>query len=315
MSTCVIHGHRGARGLAPENTLAGFACACAIGVHGLELDVLISADEKIVVHHDARLNTDLCRDAAGNWVTGRTPAIYTLTEDEIRTYDVGTIRPGSEQETRFPSQQGVNGEPIPLLSDLVIWWQSLSPYRPVLNIELKSDPRYPDESPDPLDYALIVVSELKKWDLLDSVWLQAFDWRLLQAIQRLSDDAFTGYLSSERGHDATVLKEGESPWLAGFDPCRFSSSLPQAIQAAGGRFWGPAFGDLSKAGVQEAQTLGLSVHTWTLNEDDAFQRAIDLGVDGMTSDYPDRARAALHSAGFSVAPQSEPADSARVTPT
>jgi len=315
VSTCVIHGHRGARGLAPENTLAGFACACAIGVHGLELDVLISADEKIVVHHDARLNTDLCRDAAGNWVTGRTPAIYTLTEDEIRTYDVGTIRPGSEQETRFPSQQGVNGEPIPLLSDLVIWWQSLSPYRPVLNIELKSDPRYPDESPDPLDYALIVVSELKKWDLLDSVWLQAFDWRLLQAIQRLSDDAFTGYLSSERGHDATVLKEGESPWLAGFDPCRFSSSLPQAIQAAGGRFWGPAFGDLSKAGVQEAQTLGLSVHTWTLNEDDAFQRAIDLGVDGMTSDYPDRARAALHSAGFSVAPQSEPADSARVTPT
>jgi len=315
VSTCVIHGHRGARGLAPENTLAGFACACAIGVHGLELDVLISADEKIVVHHDARLNTDLCRDAAGNWVTGRTPAIYTLTEDEIRTYDVGTIRPGSEQETRFPSQQGVNGEPIPLLSDLVIWWQSLSPYRPVLNIELKSDPRYPDESPDPLDYALIVVSELKKWDLLDSVWLQAFDWRLLQAIQRLSDDAFTGYLSSERGHDATVLKEGESPWLAGFDPCRFSSSLPQAIQAAGGRFWGPAFGDLSKAGVQEAQTLGLSVHTWTLNENDAFQRAIDLGVDGMTSDYPDRARAALHSAGFSVAPQSEPADSARVTPT
>jgi len=315
VSTCVIHGHRGARGLAPENTLAGFACACAVGVHGLELDVLISADEKIVVHHDARLNTDLCRDAAGNWVTGRTPAIYTLTEDEIRTYDVGTIRPGSEQETRFPSQQGVNGEPIPLLSDLVIWWQSLSPYRPVLNIELKSDPRYPDESPDPLDYALIVVSELKKWDLLDSVWLQAFDWRLLQAIQRLSDDAFTGYLSSERGHDATVLKEGESPWLAGFDPCRFSSSLPQAIQAAGGRFWGPAFGDLSKAGVQEAQTLGLSVHTWTLNENDAFQRAIDLGVDGMTSDYPDRARAALHSAGFSVAPQSEPADSARVTPT
>ena len=311
----MIHGHRGARGLAPENTLAGFACACAVGVHGLELDVLISADEKIVVHHDARLNTDLCRDAAGNWVTGRTPAIYTLTEDEIRTYDVGTIRPGSEQETRFPSQQGVNGEPIPLLSDLVIWWQSLSPYRPVLNIELKSDPRYPDESPDPLDYALIVVSELKKWDLLDSVWLQAFDWRLLQAIQRLSDDAFTGYLSSERDHDATVSKEGESPWLAGFDPCRFSSSLPQAIQAAGGRFWGPAFGDLSKAGVQEAQTLGLSVHTWTLNENDAFQRAIDLGVDGMTSDYPDRARAALHSAGFSVAPQSEPADSARVTPT
>ncbi len=311
MSTCVIHGHRGARGLAPENTLAGFACACAIGVQGLELDVLISADEKIVVHHDARLNTDLCRDAAGNWVTGRTPAIYTLTEDQIRTYDVGTIRPGSAQEARFPFQQGANQEPILLLSDLVIWWQSLGPYRPILNIELKSDPRYPDQSPDPLDYARIVVGELKKWDLLGSVWLQAFDWRLLQAIQQLSDDVFTGYLSSERDHDATVSKEGESPWLAGFDPCHFSSSLPQAIKAAGGRFWGPAFADLSKARVQEAQTLGLSVHTWTLNEDEAFQKAIELGVDGITSDYPDRARTAMQAAGFPVAPPSTPAESAK----
>ena len=306
MPTCVIHGHRGARGLAPENTLAGFACASAVGVHGLELDVLISADEKIVVHHDARLNTDLCRDATGNWIEGSTPAIYALTEAQLRTYDVGTIRPGSAQETRFPSQQGVNQEPIPLLSDLVAWWQSLTPYQPVLNIELKSDPRYPDESPDPDDYARIVVGELKRWDLLSSVWLQAFDWRLLQSIQRLSNDVFTGYLSSEGDHDATVLKEGASPWLSGFDPCHFSSSLPQAIKAAGGRFWGPAFADLSKARVQEAQTLGLSVHTWTLNEDEAFRKAIKLGVDGITSDYPDRARTAMHAAGFSVAPPSTP---------
>ena len=311
MPNCVIHGHRGARGLAPENTLAGFACASAIGVHGLELDVLISADEKMVVHHDPRLNSDLCRDASGVWVTGRTPAIYTLTEDEIRTYDVGTIRPGSLQETRFPSQQGANQEPIPLLSDLVIWWQSLGSYRPVLNIELKSDPRYPDESPDPDDYARIVVGELKQWNLLTSVWLQAFDWRLLQSIQRLSDQVFTGYLSSERDHDATVLKEGASAWLAGFDPCHFSSSLPQAIKAAGGRFWGPAFADLSKARVQEAHTLGLSVHTWTLNEDEAFQEAIEFGVDGITSDYPDRARSVMQAAGFSVAPPSTPAGSAK----
>ncbi|MGB1714084.1 MAG: glycerophosphodiester phosphodiesterase family protein, partial [Arenicellales bacterium] len=254
----MIHGHRGARGLAPENTLTGFACASAIGVHGLELDVLISADEKMVVHHDPCLSSDLCRDPFGNWLETSTPAIYALTEAQLRIYDVGTMRPGSSQEARFPSQQGTNEEPIPMFSDLVGWWQTLTPYQPVLNIELKSDPRYPDESPDPDDYARIVVGELKQWHLLTSVWLQAFDWRLLQSIQRLSDQVFTGYLSSERNHDATVLQEGVSPWLAGFDPCHFSSSLPEAIKAAGGRFWGPAFADLSKERVQEAQTLGLS---------------------------------------------------------
>jgi len=308
---CVIHGHRGARGLAPENTLTGFTCASAIGVHGLELDVLISADEKMVVHHDPRLSSDLCRDASGNWVESSTPAIYALTEARLRTYDVGTMRPGSLQEARFPSQQGTNDEPIPMFSDLVGWWQTLTPYQPVLNIELKSDPRYPDESPDPDDYARIVVDELKQWHLLTSVWLQAFDWRLLQSIQRLSDQVFTGYLSSERNHDATVLQEGVSPWLAGFDPCHFSSSLPEAIKAAGGRFWGPAFADLSKERVQEAQTLGLSVHTWTLNEDEAFHKAIEFGVDGITSDYPDRARSVMQAAGFSVAPPSTPAGSAK----
>ena len=307
----MIHGHRGARGLAPENTLTGFACASAIGVHGLELDVLISADEKMVVHHDPRLSRDLCRDASGNWVEGSTPTIYALTDAQLRTYDVGTMRPGSSQEARFPSQQGTNEEPIPMFSDLVGWWQTLTPYQPVLNIELKSDPRYPDESPDPDDYARIVVGELKQWHLLTSVWLQAFDWRLLQSIQRLSDQLFTGYLSSERDHDATVLQEGISPWLAGFDPCHFSSSLPEAIKAAGGRFWGPAFADLSKERVQEAQTLGLSVHTWTLNEDEAFHKAIEFGVDGITSDYPDRARSVMQAAGCSVAPPSAIAESAK----
>ena len=307
----MIHGHRGARGLAPENTLTGFACASAIGVHGLELDVLISADEKMVVHHDPCLSSDLCRDPFGNWLETSTPAIYALTEARLRTYDVGTMRPGSLQEARFPSQQGTNDEPIPMFSDLVGWWQTLTPYQPVLNIELKSDPRYPDESPDPDDYARIVVGELKQWHLLTSVWLQAFDWRLLQSIQRLSDQVFTGYLSSERNHDATVLQEGVSPWLAGFDPCHFSSSLPEAIKAAGGRFWGPAFADLSKERVQEAQTLGLSVHTWTLNEDEAFHKAIEFGVDGITSDYPDRARSVMQAAGFSVAPPSTPAGSAK----
>ena len=67
-SRCVIHGHRGARGLAPEHTLEGFTRACQIGVDGLELDVLINAEERVVIHHDHRLNPDLTRDKRGLWI-------------------------------------------------------------------------------------------------------------------------------------------------------------------------------------------------------------------------------------------------------
>ena len=103
MPNCVIHGHRGARGLAPENTLAGFASACAIGVHGLELDILISADEKMVVHHDPHLASVLSRAASVNWVEGSMPAMYALTSAQLTSYDVGTIEPCLLQESRFPS--------------------------------------------------------------------------------------------------------------------------------------------------------------------------------------------------------------------
>ena len=297
----MIHGHRGARGLAPENTLAGFACACAIGVDGIELDILISADERVAIHHDPCLNTELCRDSNGKWLEGATPLVRELDEGQLKAYDVGMIRPGSSQASRFPLQKSVVGETIPMLSDLVLWWRHLAPHRPTLNIELKSDPRHPDQTPDPTDYARIVFGELKKLDLLGEVWLQAFDWRVLQEIQRLAPGACTGYLSSEHEDDATVSDKDESPWLAGFDPCRFESSLPKAIKAAGGRFWGPAFADTSKDRVLEAQTLGLFVHTWTLNEDEEFGKALNLGVNGVTSDYPDRARTVLRSAGLPVA--------------
>ena len=308
----MIHGHRGARGLAPENTLAGFACACGIGVDGIELDVLISADERVVIHHDPRLNTELCRDSSGEWLEGTTPLIRELTGEQLKTFDVGAIRPGSSQQSRFASRQSVPGETIPLLSDLARWWQSLHPRRPLLNIELKSDPRHPDQSPEPPDYARIVVNELKKWNLAGEVWLQAFDWRGLQEIQRLADDVCTGYLSSEREHDATVRDDSESPWLAGFDPTHFGASLPKAVKAAGGRFWGPAFADLSKDRVLEAQALGLGVHTWTLNEDEDFRGALRLGVNGITTDYPDRAQAVFRAAGLAVAPPCTAAEPAAV---
>ena len=90
----LIHGHRGARGLAPENTLAGFTCALKVGVDALELDLRMSADGKIVIHHDRKLNPDLTRIKTGAWLTSPTKSIDHYTFEALQQFDMGCARPG-----------------------------------------------------------------------------------------------------------------------------------------------------------------------------------------------------------------------------
>src|SRR6266536_4233563 len=90
-----LQGHRGARGLAPENTLAAFARALSLGVNTLELDTVVTRDGVVVVSHDAALNRDLTRGPDGRWLEAPGPLILTLTRAELRRYDVGRVRPGS----------------------------------------------------------------------------------------------------------------------------------------------------------------------------------------------------------------------------
>ena len=89
-----LHGHRGARGLFPENTLVGFAGALAVGVDALELDVAVTADQVVVVTHDPRLNPDITRTGDGTWLAQAGPMIHSLRAEDLRSYDVGRIRPG-----------------------------------------------------------------------------------------------------------------------------------------------------------------------------------------------------------------------------
>jgi glycerophosphoryl diester phosphodiesterase len=97
-----LQGHRGARGLAPENTLAGFARALSLGVTTLELDTGVTADGIVVVTHDPELNPDLTRDARGRFLDAPGPPIAQLTYEQLRAYDVGRLRPGAAYAARFP---------------------------------------------------------------------------------------------------------------------------------------------------------------------------------------------------------------------
>src|SRR5689334_7880056 len=99
-----LQGHRGARGLAPENTLAAFSRALAIGVTTLELDVAVTRDDVLVVSHDPLLNPDLVRGPDGRWLSSAGPAIRTLTLAELKRYDVGRVDPASRYARQFPQQ-------------------------------------------------------------------------------------------------------------------------------------------------------------------------------------------------------------------
>src|SRR6185503_16648952 len=96
-----LQGHRGARGLAPENTLPAFERALALGVTTLELDTSITSDGVVVIHHDSTLNPDTTRDSAGRFLERRGPPIHSLSWAELQTYDVGRLRPGSDYAKRY----------------------------------------------------------------------------------------------------------------------------------------------------------------------------------------------------------------------
>src|SRR5262245_66280669 len=113
-----LQGHRGARGLVPENTLEAFTAALAIGVTTLELDLAMTKDGVLVVSHDSRLNPDHTRGPDGKFLPAQGPAIRTLTLAELRGYDVGRLKPGTSYAANFPEQKGMDGVRIPALTAL-----------------------------------------------------------------------------------------------------------------------------------------------------------------------------------------------------
>ena len=158
-----IIGHRGTAGLAPENTLAAFRRACAIGVDGIEFDVHLSADSVLVVHHDYSLHPDLTRDSAGNYIAAKPrPMLHELTLQQIKSYDIGRLRPGSDYEKRHPDQVPADGERIPTLDETITEFlkSCTAPTRMV--VEIKTDPPNPTWSADPVTVANLTIAQLNK---------------------------------------------------------------------------------------------------------------------------------------------------------
>jgi glycerophosphoryl diester phosphodiesterase len=294
-----LQGHRGARGLAPENTLPAFERALELGVSTLELDIAVTKDGVAVIHHDQTLNPDLTRDANGRWLEQRGPAIHSLTWAELQAYDVGRLKPGTSYAGRYPEQQSVDGTRIPRLSDLFELVRRRGDDSVRFAIETKLTPDKPEETPAPEAFARLVVEEIRKAGVAKRSQILSFDWRTLQVVQKIAPEIATVYLTAQQrwlDNVAAGRPEG-SRWTAGFQ-LRDHGSIPKMIKAAGGSHWSVYFGDLDAQKAKEAQSLGLKVLVWTVNDTATMGKMLDLGIDGLITDRPDLARKVLEERGI-----------------
>jgi len=292
-----LQGHRGARGLLPENTLPAFQRALELGVTTLELDIAVTRDGVLVISHDPFLNPDITRDAAGRFLEQRGPAIHALTWSQLQAYDVGRIKPGTEYARQFPDQVPVDGTRIPRLSDLFGLVKRVGDDKVRFDIETKLSPDKPDETLPPEPFARAVVDEVRKAGMAARAQIQSFDWRTLQVVQKIAPEIATAYLTVQRRFDNIGAGRPEgSRWTAGFQ-YREYGSIPKMIKAAGGGSWSSYYDDLDAQKVKEAQSLGLKVLAWTVNDPAVMARLIDIGIDGLITDRPDLARKLLEGRG------------------
>ena len=287
-----LEGHRGTRGLAPENTLAAFRRTLEIGVSTIETDMGVTKDDVVVISHNPFLSPDLVRDPDGHWLASPATQIRSLTFVELRRYDIGRINPMSQYAKSFPEQRAADGERFPKLSELFdLGKASGKPVR--FNIETKITPTSGANTPDPATFARLVLAVVREANVADRVTLQSFDWRTLIEMKRLAPEIETSCLTIQTANDDTVRQApdgGASPWHAGFALRDYDGSLPRTLKAAGCGTWSMFWRNLTAKDLAEAHALGLKVLPWTVNEPRDMRNLIDMGVDGIISDYPDRLR-------------------------
>jgi glycerophosphoryl diester phosphodiesterase len=306
-----LQGHRGARGLAPENTLPAFRKALEIGVTALELDTNVTREGVVVIGHDPTLNPDIAR-LDGQWLATKGPAIHDLTWEALQRYDIGRINPASAYAKRYPDQRAVDGTRYSRLADLFAMVRERGDGVVRFNIETKVSPLAPDESLAPEAFARLLVAEIRAAGMARRATIQSFDWRTLQVVQREAPDIATVYLSVQQKFMDTVCGGAgagspavapaacePSPWTAGFQ-LRDHGSVPRMVKAAGGSIWSPEWRDVDEATVKEAHALGLRVVVWTVNDPAQIGRMIELGVDGLISDRPDVAREVMRQRGMAL---------------
>lgn len=297
-----LQGHRGARGLMPENTLPAFARALAIGVTTLEMDLAVTRDGEVVVMHNPRFEPEIARDANGDWLRQSSPSVNSMSLEKVKTYDVGRLNPARRYAERYPEQQAIDGTPVPTLAEVFELVEKSGNRSVQFNIEIKINPETPQLTLSPTAFARAVIDVIRAHGMENRVVVQSFDWRALQAVQVLAPKLTTSYLTVDQDWLSNLQtgQPGASPWLNSYDVDDFGGSAARAIKAAGGAIWSSYHEEVSAEAVRLAQELGLSVNVWTVNDPVRMRELINMGVDGIITDYPDRLRKVLSGLGVSL---------------
>ena len=266
--TLDIQGHRGARGLLPENTIPAFKKAVDLGVTTLELDVVITKDKKVVVSHDLYMSAHICTDANGNSISSdkENHKIFQMDYAKVKTYDCGSL--GNE---RFPQQKKMAAYK-PLLGEMIteieayLKEKSLPPVN--YNIEIKSTKKGDNIfHPEIEEFTDLVYDVIKKQLPLKRVIIQSFDPRVLQYLHKKDDKVTLAYLMERKKNFKKRIKK------LGFTPDIYS----------------PYYKLIDATAILKIHDAGMKVIPWTINEPSEMQLMIDWGVDGIITDYPDRA--------------------------
>jgi glycerophosphoryl diester phosphodiesterase len=291
-----LQGHRGTRGLAPENTIVAFERALALGVTTLETDLAVTKDGVLVISHDPLLNPDLTRGPDGKWLTSKGPAIHSLTLEQLRTYDVGRTNPESAYGKQYPEQQPADGQRFPTLKDVFALGRGNNVR---FAIETKITPTSGNDTPDPATFAKLVVDAVREAGMTERVEVLSFDWRTLVEVKKLAPQIRTTCITQSTQN---LDNARNAAWTAGLEISRHDGSVPKLVQAAGCNTWSSFFRNLTPASIAEGKALGLTVLPWTVNDPADMARLIDWKVDGLITDYPDRARKVMADKGIALPP-------------
>ncbi|MEU8320955.1 glycerophosphodiester phosphodiesterase family protein [Nonomuraea sp. NPDC048881] len=276
-----IHGHRGARGLWPENTLPGLSRTMELGVHALELDVALTADRRLVLTHDLTVSAVTSADRRplrqGDPLfpyVGK--PINALSLAQLRTLDVGVRLPRHLDDPFALTQVAMPETRMPTLGAVLGLVNAYEAEHVRLHVELKSDPTRPELTADPEMFTELVVEELDRHGRLGNAAVLSFDWRVIRHAARLAPAA----------RRFALIELDTLHWHEG----GLGDDIPAAAREAGATTLSPEHVMVDEKLMAQAAAAGLDVAVWTVNDQALASRLIDLGVAGIVTDYPDRMR-------------------------
>ncbi|MEQ8477092.1 MAG: glycerophosphodiester phosphodiesterase family protein [Fulvivirga sp.] len=264
-----IQGHRGARGVFPENSVPAFLYALDQGVTTLEMDVVISKDGKVVVSHEPYLSSVICLDSLGNEITPKQEQnfnIYKMNSEEVAKCDCG-----SKGNPRFKDQIKTSTTK-PLLEDVIKAVEehikSETLFEVYYNIELKTEKNGDGVfHPNPSEFSKLVYQLIDQYLPWNRIIIQSFDFRILRHWNEQYPDVKIAALIENTKSVKTNLQE------LGFTPDIYS----------------PYYKLLSEKKISELHKLGIKVIPWTVNEKSDMQNLVKWKIDGIITDYPNRA--------------------------